>query len=196
MAFRKLTVLGSLLFFTSAAYAQADGPPPPPPAPGTVSQINGIPVKVGERNEYVYTYKPWNVSANPIGWIMGIYGVSLSYGFHPNIAIHADLTYYNVIDSDLQALEVSVGLPLYFRRTYQGIFLEPGLMVRSPRGEEASSEKIFGPQVLVGWHWTWDSGFNVAVASGFGRNLSENSDGTEGDGELFFNGYLRFGYSF
>jgi hypothetical protein len=193
---RTLTVLGSLLVSVSVAQAQVDGPPPPAPPPSAISQINGVPVKVGERNEYVYTFKPWNVSANPIGWIMGIYGVSLSYGFHPNAALHADVTYYNMVDSDLEALEISAGVPLYFRRTYQGLFLEPGLMVRSPRGDEITSDKVFGPQVLVGWHWTWDSGFNVAVASGFGRNLAENADGGEGDGELFFNGYLRFGYSF
>ena len=196
MSFHKLSVLGSLLFFTSVAQAQSDGPPPPPPAPGTVSQINGIPIKVGERNEYVYTFKPWNVSANPIGWIMGIYGVSLSYGFHPNVAIHADVTYYNPIDSDYSAMEVSAGLPIYFRRTYQGIFLEPGLVVRTPSDDSVGSERVFGPQALVGWHWTWDSGFNVAAAIGAGRNLSHTSDGESSGEELFVNGYLRFGYSF
>jgi hypothetical protein len=51
--------------------------------------------------------------------------------------------------------------------------------------------------MLFGWHWTWDSGFNVAAAIGAGRNL--NTDASEFDSddeELFFNGYFRVGYAF
>src|SRR5687768_12443114 len=51
------TVLGSLLL-SAPAWAQADRPVPEP-HPAAVSQINGIPVKIGERNEYIYTYRPW-----------------------------------------------------------------------------------------------------------------------------------------
>ena len=54
-----------------------------------------------------------------------------------------------------------------------------------------------GPQVLVGWHWSWDSGLNVAAAFGAGRNIAaeDNSEDFDSD-EIFANGYLRFGYQF
>jgi hypothetical protein len=191
---RSVTVV-ALLLLSAPAWAQVDRPPPEPP-PGAVSQINGFPVKVGERNEYVYTYRPWNVSANPIGWVLGIYGASLSYGFHPNAAVRADVTYYNPVDSGYSALEVSAGVPLYFRRVYQGIYLEPGLVVRSSEDSGGGEGRVFGPQVLAGWHWSWDSGFNVAAAVGFGRNLSTEETEFDDGEEIFVNGYLRFGYSF
>ena len=55
-----------------------------------------------------------------------------------------------------------------------------------------------GPQVLAGWHWTWDSGFNVAIAVGAGRNLVTKKDryGYSTSESVFPNGYLRFGYAF
>ena len=193
MTHRSLPLL--LLLLSTPALAQVDRPPPDPP-PHAISQLNGVPVKIGERHEYIYTYRPWNVAANPLGWVVGIYGVSASYGVHPNVAVRGDLTYYNLVDSDETFLEVSAGVPLYFRRVYQGIFLEPGIVVRTP-SDDSGSERLFGPQVLVGWHWSWDSGFNVAAAVGVGRDLSHEEDEFGGDGEeIFANGYLRFGYAF
>src|SRR6188508_1990029 len=108
-------VLASLLI-TSVAYAQPSAAPPPPPPtavplptpiptaqpvpasepppPGSdgsdVSHINGQLVKVGEHNEYYYTFRRTNLSANPLGWVFGIYGASVSYGFSKNVAIRGD----------------------------------------------------------------------------------------------------------
>src|SRR5687768_1875279 len=58
--------------------------PAPAPAPrvavaapqnedwSNVSHINGTPVKVGERNDYLNNgYKKVNLSSNPIGWMFG-----------------------------------------------------------------------------------------------------------------------------
>src|SRR5262249_10030090 len=46
--------------------------PPAPRAPqnedwNNVSHINGTPVKVGERNDYLYKFKKSNIAANPFG---------------------------------------------------------------------------------------------------------------------------------
>src|SRR5262249_33073201 len=109
--------------------AQYNYPPPPPPP--QVSQINGQLVPVGQHNEYYYTFKRWNVSPSPVGWILGIYGASLSYGLSDNFALRGDISYFHPIDTDFTGLQMSISLPIYFRRTYQGIFLEPGLIVRS-----------------------------------------------------------------
>lgn len=205
------TVLASVLV-SSVAHAQPQAAPPPPtpivagqpvpasepPPPGSdgsdVSHINGQLVKVGEHNEYYYTFRRTNLSANPLGWIFGIYGASVSYGFSQNVAIRGDVNYFAPPEGELRGTELGVGLPIYLRRTYQGPFLEPGFIVRNFRdGDGDSIESEVGPQVLVGWHWSWDSGLNLAMAFGAGRNWSTEDDV---DSTIFPNGYLRFGYAF
>lgn len=170
-----------------------------------VSHINGQLVKVGESNDYHKRFKRTNISTNPIGWVLGSYGVSASYGINDHVAIRGDVNYLsNFLDEGTTGVEVGVGAPIYFRRTYQGAFLEPGFISRRFEYQEecwdcASSAAVthtattFGPQMLVGWHWTWDSGLNIAVAGGVGRNWS--ADDEYGD-KVFGNGYLRFGYAF
>jgi hypothetical protein len=187
-----LAALAVLLPTTASAQPPAghEAPPAPPPR-GDLSHIDGVPVPVGDHNQYYYDFRRWNVASNPIGWIAGIYGLSVSYGFHDNVALRGDANLYSLKGGD-SGYEVGVGLPIYFRRTYQGVFLEPGLIVRE---FENSSSPTMGPQVLVGWHWTWDSGLNVAVAGGLGRNFAASDRDFSGD-DLFANGYLRFGYSF
>jgi hypothetical protein len=169
--------------------------PPPPGSDGTdVSHINGQLVKVGEHNEYYYTFRRTNLSANPLGWVLGIYGASVSYGFSQNVAIRGDVNFFAPPDTDVRGMELGVGLPIYLRRTYQGPFLEPGFIARSFRdggGDDVYSQ--VGPQVLVGWHWSWDSGLNFAIAGGLGRNWSNDEEYEE---DIFPNGYMRFGYAF
>lgn len=160
-----------------------------------LSQINGTPVPVGTHNEYYYSFRRWNVSSNPLGWMIGSYGVSASYGITDNVALRGDMNYFRPTGGD-DGFEIGVGAPIYFRRTYTGVFLEPGLIVRR-FGDDGWSETTAGPQMLAGWHWIWDSGLNVAVAAGVGRNWSTDDDANHyGDDELFANGYLRFGYAF
>jgi hypothetical protein len=157
-----------------------------------ISEINGHPIKVGEHNEYYYEYKRWNVSTNPLGLIYGVYGLSISYGISDNVALRGDVNYVSLVgDDDDTGYEVGVGAPIYLRRTYQGPFIEPGIISRGMSGNDYTE---FGPQVLVGWHWTWDSGLNMAVAAGVGRNWA--SDGNNHGDELFANGYFRVGYAF
>jgi hypothetical protein len=82
---------------------------------------------------------------------------------------------------------------------YLGAFLEPGLVVRHFDYDaelEGYESTVFGPQV-IGRHWSWDSGLNLAVASGVGRNWSTRSgESGHDDEEVFVNGYLRVGYIF
>jgi hypothetical protein len=183
MTFTKIALASLLLAGTAAAETQ-------PPA--AVSQINGQLVPVGEHNEYLYTYPRWNVSTNPVGWILGLYGASVSYAVHPNIALRADVNYFRPVESDERGFELGVGAPIYLRRVYQGPFLEPGVIVRQLENSYGDASTVFGPQVLVGWHWTWDSGLNVAAAVGVGRDWSTSAEYEK----LFANGYLRFGYAF
>jgi hypothetical protein len=199
------TPFAVLVVVSTISVARAQLPPPAPGAPAdpNLSQINGQLVPVGTHNEYYYSFKRWNLSTNPLGWIFGLYGVSASYGFHPNLALRADLNVYQPYEGDSEGYEIGAGLPIYFRRTYSGAFIEPGVMLRqmrSPDGDGgASTSTEMGPQVLIGWHWIWDSGLNVAMAFGAGRNWAteDGDDYHDGDDEeLFVNGYLRFGYAF
>lgn len=158
-----------------------------------LSHINGQLVKVGEKNEYRKSYKRTIISTNPLGWVLGSYGVSVSYGLNQNIAIRGDVNYIsNYVDEDTTGAELGVGLPIYFRRTYQGLFLEPGFISRRFTTASEDTVNTAGPQVLVGWHWTWDSGLNFALAAGMGRNWS----GDDEYDKVFGNGYMRFGYAF
>jgi|JI10StandDraft_1071094.scaffolds.fasta_scaffold14116_3 hypothetical protein len=220
MTNRAATLLPALLLAAAAAAtattAHADAPvaaaAPAPAAPTTggppqnadwsdLSHINGQLVKVGETNDYHKTFKRTIISTNPVAWMLGSYGVSLSYGINDHVAIRGDVNYLsNYLTEDLTGVEVGIGAPIYFRRTYQGVFLEPGFISRRfeykgcfdcSAGSTETATTV-GPQMLVGWHWTWDSGLNVAVAGGIGRNWSSDSS----QDEPFVNGYLRFGYAF
>jgi hypothetical protein len=184
-----------------------------PQAPQThrwdeVTHINGQLVPVGESNSYVKKFRRTNLSTNPIGWMVGIYGVSASTAINQHVAIRGDANYYNIVDSQTTGIELGVGVPIYLRRTYQGAFIEPGFVVRSMDDGYCTDESdaacddqetTVGPQMLAGWHWTWDSGLNVAVAAGLGRNVADErcDDGAcDFDDDVFFNGYFRVGYAF
>jgi hypothetical protein len=230
------TLLASILFAASGATAMAQpsetppAPPAPAPAPApvaapapapqnadwsAVSNINGQLVPVGEKNSYLYEFKRTNISADPIGWIMGFYGVSGSYAIDDHVAIRGELDYISPPtdpgESSTQVVEGDIGVPIYLRRTYQGAFIEPGLVVRQtttnyggsqieagtgtvPSGDSSSITE-YGPQVLFGWHWTWESGLNVSAAVGVGRNLAYAA-GTDNDSRYIPNGYFRVGYAF
>jgi hypothetical protein len=161
-----------------------------------ISTINGQLIEVGDHNRYRFSHKTWNVSTNPIGVVLGFYGASLSYALTSNIALRGDINYYSPIESSTNGFEIGVGAPIYFKKVYSGMFIEPGVISRSTSSGGPSTTTV-GPQVLLGYHWYWDSGFNTAFAFGAGRNVSsDDSDEYGADNELFVNGYLRVGYAF
>jgi hypothetical protein len=184
------------------AYAQPSDPAPVPVPPSSTqsgtSKIEGQLVPVGEHNRYEYEYKRVNLTTNPLGYIFGSYGASVGYAVHSNLALRVDANYFDPVDGNVQGYEFGVGAPIYFRKVYSGLFLEPGFSTRFFESETSSeSARIYGPQVLIGWHWYWDSGLNAALAAGFGRNWTENgSDEFEDYNDIFPAGYLRFGYAF
>lgn len=196
----RIPLLSVLALSTMAATAMAQPAASADPAPDeerNVSTMKGQLVKVGDRNRYDYEYKKFNVSTNPIGLMVGSYGVSLQYAASEHVALRGDLNFYAPPDSDVRGFEVGVGAPIYFRKMYSGVFIEPGMIVRQMDYEMSSeSNTQFGPQMLVGYHWYWDSGFNVAIAGGIGRNFNSSDDDEYGDADILPAGYLRFGYAF
>ena len=158
-------------------------------APSDVSQINGQLVPVGVHGEYLYSHPTFNIATNPLTAFAGVYGLAVSYAATPNVAIKIDGTYINIIDSDDEGFEVNLTAPIYFRKVFTGMYIEPGLLVRDFDMEQEDGSTQVGPQVLVGYHFTADNGLNVSVAAGLGRDLG-------GDKEVMPNGYLRVGYAF
>jgi hypothetical protein len=186
-------------------------PPPPPPAAyptangapqnedwNNVNHINGVPVKVGEKQDYMLTVKKNNISANPFGLFFGLYDISVARSLSRNVAASFAFT-----GTD-EFYQLSATLPLYFRKTFSGPFLEGGLLIRSEReydyaydcydcSYESMSTTWSGPQMMFGWHWTFDSGLNVAFAGGVAKrmtNTNEYGENVEG------NAYFRVGYAF
>lgn len=198
------TMLSLLATLTAATTAHADLASEAQAAHrGELSQIGGMPVPVGDHNQYYYGGPRVNVSVNPLGWMIGAYSASASVAITDHVVLRGDGTYYDIVDSDTHGFQLGLSAPIYFRRAYQGVFLEPGVMIRSlSHGAESYTDDTFevGPEILLGWHWTWDSGLNVAIAAGLGRNLSSpddtNGDGYANDDPVFVDGYLRFGYAF
>ncbi len=176
-----------------------------------VSHINGAPVKVGERGDYLLKFKKTNISSNPLGWMFGVYGLSVSHAIHNNVTVRFDGNLFNnFMDENMSGYEISASLPIYFKRAYSGPFIEPGIVSRGLKytyddyyydsyGTTTSEmDTSFGPMVLFGWHSTFDSGLNVSAAAGAMRNLNVDEPDEYGYREesLEFVGYFRVGYAF
>jgi hypothetical protein len=168
-------------------------PPLPPPPPqnedwNNVSHINGVPVKVGERGDYLYKYKKINIAADPFGVFLNYYDVAVSVGVSRNVAITGSFT--GVSSDGSMEYQFAVSAPIYFRRTFSGPFLEPGLVAGNMFCSGCMTNT--GPEMMFGWHWNFDSGLNAAVALGMEKNVS-NSDGSN---DVLPAGYFRVGYNF
>ncbi len=168
-----------------------------------VSHINGTPVKVGERNDYLIKSKKNNISANPFGVFFGYYDLAFSHALGQNLAASVAISGWDLDGGYTQGYQIAATLPLYFRRTFSGPYLEGGLMLRTDTSDDSyyaydcydcmsyeSSNAWVGPELLFGWHWTFDSGLNVAMAFGVAKQIG--SDSSEPDA----NGYFRVGYAF
>ncbi|MBA3454419.1 MAG: hypothetical protein H0T42_15110 [Deltaproteobacteria bacterium] len=168
-----------------------------------VSHINGTLVKVGEKSDYVLRYRKTNISTNPIGWMFGIYGVSVSHAVSQHVAIRGDANIVNF--EGAEGYEIGASLPIYFRRVYSGPFIEPGFIMRGSKSswcdssyDDCGTETMAGPEMLFGWHWSFDSGLNVAFALGAARNLNQEMDesGYSSSEDVTPAGYFRIGYAF
>jgi hypothetical protein len=171
--------------------------PPPQNEPwSNVSHINGVPVPVGERNRYLYEYKKTNLQVNPIGLMIGYYSVAVSRAISSNVAISGELSIVNQNgDTSTQA---AVTFPIYFKRTFSGPFLEPGLLVRNEGYDDdyyGGSGTYTAVEMMFGWSWMFDSGLNVAAAIGISRAIGNDNDDCCGD-DIAPAGYFRVGYAF
>ncbi len=165
-----------------------------------VSHINGQVVPVGERGNYTYKWKTTNVASNPLGWMFGFYGLSVSHAISKNVAIRGDA---NMFDFDnTTGYEVGASAVIYFKRVFSGPFLEPGVIARDFHNKGCTdcsdNDSMIGPEMLFGWHWTFDSGMNVAIAGGAAKPIGPKKMDEFGNNrnEVQPAGYFRIGYAF
>jgi hypothetical protein len=121
---------------------------------------------------------------------------------HERIAVRGDVL---AIDNNvLRGYSVSAALTVYVADVFDGPFVEPGFMMRRGRGKflcdgsaMCSAESLTGPQLLVGWHWTFGPGVSIAVAVGAIYDLGEHSDFmVDPDSGLAPTGYMNTGVAF
>ena len=170
-----------------------------------VSHINGQVVPVGERGNFlVNKWKKTNIATNPIGWMVGFYGLSISHAVHNNVAIRGDANLFSIDDGNTKGYELGASAVIYFKRVFSGPFIEPGLIIRKFDDDDSfcdfgcdEDRASVGPSVVFGWHWTFDSGLNVAAAFGIMRNINnERMNEFDGGEEIEPSGYFRVGYAF
>jgi hypothetical protein len=164
-----------------------------------VSHINGQLVPVGEHGNYTYKWKTTNVASNPLGWMFGFYGISVSQAISNNVAIRGDANLFDI--DNTTGYEVGASAVIYFKRVFQGPFLEPGIIARDFHDKScdydcSSSDAMIGPEMLFGWHWTFDSGMNVALAVGMAKRIAHQTDEYGNSEDVEPAGYFRIGYAF
>lgn len=198
-----LSAAAAALTIASAAAHADPVAPVPQHKPENISQVNGQLVEIGNHNKYDYTYKRFNIGTNPLSMLMGTYGVQGSIALNSMVAIRGDITAYDEGFTGGAGVDMTGSAAVYFKQMYQGLFLEPGLVLRNRKEsdyyyddsynehytEESRTSLAF--QTLIGYHWMWDSGLNVSVAGGLSREL-----GSDGNEEVEPAGYMRFGYAF
>jgi hypothetical protein len=185
-------------------------PPTMPNAPqneswSNVSHINGVPVPVGERNQYLYAIKHTNLALNPIGLVAGYYEAAVSHAIGNNVAISIEVAAQS--HDGISAEQVALTLPIYFKKVFSGPFIEPGFVVRSDSGDDccdtccdgccsSSSTTTTQFEMMIGWSWLFDNGLNMSMAAGIARNLNNNDGGSDVMDEISPAGYFRVGYAF
>ncbi|MCX5746285.1 MAG: hypothetical protein NT062_27725 [Proteobacteria bacterium] len=172
-----------------------------------VSHINGQLVPVGERNSYlVAASRKVVIATNPVGWLVGIYGISASVALTDHVALRGNVEYFDYdFFGHTTGHEVALSAPIYLRRAFSGPFIEPGVVYQETLdtpwdlfgdGDATPVAHTFsGPEMLVGWHWTFDSGLSIATAIGVMRNTSTQMSTSTYDSssEPMPTGYVRLG---
>ena len=199
----------------SPAFAQAPGATPSAPQAVACTELDGGRVcgarwvAVGDESGYQHRERRTNIATNPIGLMIGFYGISVSTAVSQNLALRLDANSWSFDDARLSGYELGASLPIYLQRVYQGLFVEPGIVVHASKphsyataaagcvdcgGTSMPDRRTWvGPEVLFGVHKTFESGLNAAIALGFAKKIA-TSEPMDDHPEL--EGYFRVGYAF
>jgi len=142
------------------------------------------------------------VATNPVGLVIGQAAISVSRAVHERVAIRVDGI---LIDNNvLRGASASASVAVYVARVFDGPFVEPGFMVRHGRSKflcDGSSmcgaEGLTGPQLMIGWQWTFGPGVSIAAAVGAIYDLGDHSDFLiDPDSGLAPTGSVNTGFAF
>jgi hypothetical protein len=146
----------------------------------------------------IYSRRHFNLSTNPLGMMFGYYGASGEVTLSRLFAARLDGDVWDsqsTTSTRLSGYELGASVPFYPSGMYFGPFFEPGIVFRASRVTtqgETHHRAWIGPELLIGLHFMFRSGFNVAIALGLARPLV-----TQGEvREKQVDGYLRFGIAF
>ena len=173
-----------------------------------VSHINGHPVPVGDRNQYLYRFRKNEITVNPFGPFWGYYDIAAAHAVNQNIAVQGSITAWSRDNSYQTGYQLTASVPIYLKRTFSGPFLEPGVIIRESSynsdycydgsydaGCGSNTRRWAGPEMLFGWQASFDSGLTVQWALGVAKRMATNDSMSSGD-DTDFNGYFRVGYAF
>jgi len=181
-----------------------------------VSHINGSIVPVGERNAYLYDFKKTNIQSNPLAWMFGYYQIAAAHALSGNVALSVEVSGWNTENGSNTGYQLAATLPIYFKRTFSGPFLEPGLVINNSTSNDCydcytydaagnytttssmTTRTWVGPEVMFGWAWMFDSGLNVSAAFGAAKQLSgqQQDQYSSSNSDPIPVGYFRVGYAF
>lgn len=169
------------------------------PADPNVSTLQGQLVPVGEKNKYLLDYKVWNVWTNPFGFFFGSFPVGVSYAVNRNLKLNVEPygIYTYLSDTPIGGLGITLSASAFFKKVYDGFYLEPGYrFLWLNQSSTNTSGVVNALQLIGGWGWVWDAGFNINLGFGlgyyFGKGFVDN-DGFDGVAPA---GNLQFGYTF
>lgn len=207
---RRLFIVFGIAAVSARAHAAPPGQTDSQTAPAAVSQINGRLVPIGEHDAYMlHPTKHVNISTNPFGLLFGFYAGDVEVAATDHLVVRGSAEY---LDYELlghtTGTSFSGSMPIYLSTAFRGPYIEPGYIYQQTMeggwdflgGHDTPAEPhtISGPMMLAGYHWTFDSGFNVAIALGVKDNLlkpmsSPGSSSRSDDTGASLTGYLRMG---
>jgi len=198
---------------TTAVVAPAATAAPQNESWSNVSHINGSIVPVGERNSYLYDFKKTNIQSNPLAWMFGYYQIAASHALTGNVALSVEVSGWSIEHGSNSGYQLAATLPIYFKRTFSGPFLEPGLVINNSSSSDCydcytydaagnytgnspsmTTRTWVGPEVMFGWAWMFDSGLNVSAAFGAAKQIGQQDQYSSSDPVPV--GYFRVGYAF
>ena len=136
--------------------------------------------------------------------MFGSLSFGVSYALNENImlGIFPELKFPYDVEPDIYGGGATVSVAAYFKKMYDGFYLEVGGRVFT-LSQDGDSVVGGGPVVLAGYSWIWDSGFNINAGLGMGYNFLTNDNffGASSVNTMAFEGTMpaarmQFGYAF
>lgn len=109
--------------------------------------------------------KNYNVMVNPLGLLIGSMNASINAGVAERITLGVGGSFFNLNSVTGAGAHVRANFYLSGPRLADGWYVSPLVEYYSLYGG-GSSLNSFGTSLLFGYHWIYDSGFNIMLGGG------------------------------